>query len=164
MQGKATFRGHPLHPMLVLFPIAFWFGSLIADILYFATDTDFWTTLGTGLIAAAILCALLAAAAGFIDYFAAPRDATTTRAVTEHMVLSFLIVTAYSANLYLRVHTPEIPAGYLLSVLAILALMNSGGLGGDLVHNHQVGVEEPADRERWMEQQRRMPAGSPTRR
>ena len=165
MQGKATFRGHPIHPMLVPFPIAFWVGSLIADILYFITHADIWTTMGTGLIGAGIIGALLAALAGLTDYLTAPMDAKTKRTATKHLTLNLLIVAAYGVNLYLRWRTPETPAGYVLSVLAILTLLYSGWLGGDLVYDHKVGVEEPADKERRRQgRQRPAPLRAPTRR
>jgi uncharacterized membrane protein len=146
MQGKATVKGHPIHPMLVPFPIAFWVGSLIADILHFVTGAEVWTPMGTGLIAAGIIGALLAAIAGFVDYTTAPMDAKTKRTATEHLTINLVIVAVFALNLYLRWRVPEIPAGYVLSVLAILALMYSGWLGGDLVYDHKVGVEEPADK------------------
>lgn len=166
MQGKATLKGHPIHPMLVSFPIAFWVGSLIADILHFVTGAELWTPMGTGLIAAGIAGALLAAIAGFIDYTTAPMDAKTKRTATKHLTLNLVIVAAYAVNLYLRWRVPAIPAGYVLSVLAILALLYSGWLGGDLVYDHKVGVEEHADKERRrMEGRRRgIPGTSPTRR
>lgn len=166
MQGKATFKGHPVHPMLVPFPIAFWVGSLIADILHFATGAAVWTPMGTGLIAAGIIGALLAAIAGFVDYTTAPMDVKTKRTATRHLTLNLIIVTVYAVNLYLRWRVPEIPAGYVLSILAVLALMYSGWLGGDLVYDHKVGVEEPADKERRKSDRRRrgVPASSPTRR
>jgi uncharacterized membrane protein len=122
--------------------------------------------MGTGLIAAGIIGALLAAIAGFVDYTTAPMDAKTKRMATEHLTINLVIVAVFALNLYLRWRVPEIPAGYVLSVLAILALMYSGWLGGDLVYDHKVGVEEPADKERRKTEGRRrgIPASSPTRR
>jgi uncharacterized membrane protein len=166
MQGKATVKGHPIHPMLVSFPIAFWVGSLIADILSFVTGAELWRPMATGLIAAGILSALLAAIAGFIDYLTAPMDANTKRTATKHLTLNLIIVASFAVNLYLRWRIPGIPAGYVLSVLAISALMYSGWLGGDLVYDHKVGVEEPADKERRKQEARRpgVPADQPARR
>ena len=33
MKSKAHFKGHPLHPILVSFPIAFFIGVLLFDVL-----------------------------------------------------------------------------------------------------------------------------------
>ncbi|MGH9195825.1 MAG: DUF2231 domain-containing protein [Acidimicrobiia bacterium] len=142
MQGKAKIKDHPIHPMLVSFPIGFWTGSLISDILYFATDNDFWTQMGTTLMGFGIIGALAAAVFGFIDYFTAPMPMKVKRTATKHMVLNLGLTAMYSLNLYIRSRTPETPTGYALSVIAIAALMYSGWLGGDLAYEHRVGVKE----------------------
>jgi len=147
MQGKARIKDHPIHPMLVSFPIGFWTGSLISDILYFATDNDFWTQMGTTLMGFGILGALGAAVFGFIDYFTVPMPMKVKRTATKHMLLNLGITTVYSFNLYLRSQNPETPVGYALSVIAIAALMYSGWLGGDLAYEHRVGVKEEKDEE-----------------
>jgi uncharacterized membrane protein len=142
MQGKLTFKDHPIHPMLVPFPIAFWVGSLIADIAYFVTDNDFWTSMGTVLIGFGIIGALLAAVFGVIDYLTTPMPQKVKRTATMHMLLNVGITTLYAINLSLRYQTPETATGYVLSVIAIVALLYSGWLGGDLAYEHRVGVKE----------------------
>ena len=142
MQGKARLKEHPIHPMLVTLPIGFWTGSLIADIAYFATDNDFWTSMGTTLIGFGIIAALLAAVFGFIDYLTAPMDRKTKGTATKHMVVNLIVTALFAVNYLLRARTPETAAGYVLSVIAIAALLYSGWLGGDLVYEHKVGVEE----------------------
>jgi uncharacterized membrane protein len=145
MQGKATIKNHPIHPMLVSFPIGFWTGSLISDVLYFATDNDFWTQMGTTLIGFGIIGALSAAVFGFLDYLTAPMSSKIKRTATKHMLLNLGITMTYTINYFLRARSPETPAGYVLSAIAIAALLYSGWLGGDLSYEHRVGVKEPVE-------------------
>jgi uncharacterized membrane protein len=142
MQGKATIKEHPIHPMLIAFPIGFWTGSLIADVAYAATGNAFWTSMATVLIGFGIIGALLAAVPGLIDYFTAPMDAKTKRTATKHMLVNLGVTTLYVINYVLRSGTPGATMGYVLSVIAIAALLYSGWLGGDMVYDHKVGVAE----------------------
>lgn len=165
MQGKARIKEHPIHPMLVSFPIGFWTGSLIADIAYFATDNDFWTSMGTTLIGFGIIAALLAAVFGFIDYLTAPMDRKTKGTATKHMLVNLGVTLLYVINYVLRARTPETVTGYVLSVIAIAALLYSGWLGGDLVYEHKVGVEEKTEgpKDPRSDERARVPAGTTRR-
>ncbi|HXF81822.1 MAG TPA: DUF2231 domain-containing protein [bacterium] len=165
MQGKARIKEHPIHPMLIPFPIAFWVGSLIADFAYFATDNDFWTSMGTTLIGFGIIGALLAAIAGFVDYFTAPMPARVKGTATKHMLVNLGITVLFVVNYLLRVATPETAAGYILSVIGIAALLYSGWLGGDLVYDHRVGVAEEGPRPGAPQagERPRVPTGTPRR-
>jgi uncharacterized membrane protein len=126
--------------MLIPFPIAFFTGSLIADVVYFMTDSDFWTTMGTVLIGFGIVGALLAALFGFIDYRTAPMGPKTKQIATTHMIINLAVVALYLVNFLLRRQTPEIPIGYALSVIGILGLLAAGWFGGALVFEHHVGA------------------------
>jgi uncharacterized membrane protein len=145
VQGKATLWGHPIHPMLVPFPIAFFVGSLIADFAYFYTDNDFWTTVGTVLIAMGIVGALAAAIFGLLDYLSAPMATQVKRVATTHLILNLVLVALYVVNFLVRRSTPEAALGYLLSVIGIGVLFFSGWLGGALAYEHRVGVKPSAE-------------------
>ena len=67
-QSTAKIAGHPLHPMLVPFPIAFFAGTLAADLAYGKTGDAFWFLATEWLLGAGIVMALLAAVAGFTDF------------------------------------------------------------------------------------------------
>lgn len=162
MQGRATIKEHPIHPMLIAFPIGFWTGSLIADIAYAATGNVFWTGMGTVLIGFGIIGALLAAVPGFIDYFTAPMDRKTKRTATKHMLVNLGITALYVINYFLRSGTPGTTTGYILSVVGIAALLYAGWLGGDLVYDHKVGVAEKQQggKRAPANERARMPAGT----
>lgn len=159
-QGKATVGRHPIHPMLIPFPIAFFVGSIVCDIIYGSSDNPFWYTMSTWLIAFGIIGGLLAATAGFVDYFTAKMSDAGKRNATMHMVANLTVVVLYVINYFLRVNNPPgLTAGYVLSIVALAILVYSGWLGGELVYVDRVGVtparagaaseaEEPPARQR----------------
>ena len=72
-KSTVQIAGHPLHPMLVPFPIAFLVGTLVSDIVYRATADEFWATASYWLLVAALVMAALAALAGLTDFLSEPR-------------------------------------------------------------------------------------------
>src|SRR5690242_14125762 len=82
MQGKATLFGHPIHPILVSFPIGFFVGALISDIVSAFVHTPVWPTLSVVLIGFGVIGALLAATFGLIDYITAPMSDAAKKTAT----------------------------------------------------------------------------------
>lgn len=71
LRGIATtakLAGHPLHPMLVPFPIAFFVATFACDVVFWATHDEFWALMGMWALGAGIVMAALAAVAGFTDF------------------------------------------------------------------------------------------------
>lgn len=66
--SSAKIAGHPLHPMLIPFSVAFLVGALASDLTFWGTTDGFWARVSVWLIGAAIVMALLAAVAGFTDF------------------------------------------------------------------------------------------------
>jgi uncharacterized membrane protein len=144
MNTRASFRNHPIHPMLVAFPIALWVFSLICDVIYHAGSHNlFWKEVAFYSMAAGIVGALAAAVPGFID-FLSMHDARIRRIATTHMVLNLVVVAMFLFNLGLRYNAG--PAGdifgVVLSIIAITLMSVSGWLGGSMVYEHRVGVAE----------------------
>lgn len=50
----AALGGHPLHPMLVGFPITLLIGAFVTDVIYLATDRAFWAQGSVWLLAAGV--------------------------------------------------------------------------------------------------------------
>lgn len=72
-QSTAKIGAHPLHPMLIPFPVAFLVGAFVTDLVFLGTADGFWARASIWLIGAGIVMALLAALAGFTDFFSEPR-------------------------------------------------------------------------------------------
>src|SRR5215831_4724683 len=102
MNTPASIRRHPVHPMLIAFPIGLWVFSLVCDVMYFAGPGNlFWENLAFYSMAGGIIGALLAAVPGFIDYLSLT-DRTLKKIATTHMVLNLTMVALFIFNLGLR--------------------------------------------------------------
>src|SRR5690348_8794480 len=88
MQGKATVAGHPLHPLLVTFPIGSYVAAVIADIIYVAGGSSFWGAMSTWLVAFGLGGSLIAAFFGFVDYLSAPMSAQARKVANMHATLN----------------------------------------------------------------------------
>ena len=142
MQGKATLNGHPIHPMLIPFPIAFFVGAVLCDIVSHWGDPIFWPRMAIVLIGLGIIGALLAAIFGFIDYLTAPLSDAAKKTATTHMILNLLTVVIFAIAFYVPLGDATSTVGYILEVIGVLTLAVSGYLGGQMVYEDRVGVAE----------------------
>jgi uncharacterized membrane protein len=142
MQGKATIGGHPIHPMLIPFPIGFFTGALVCDVILWFTHNPFWPQVSVALIGFGIVGALLAAVFGFIDYGTAPMSDAAKSTATRHMVLNLLTVVIFAVALWLRWNDNVSTAGIVLTVIGVIVLGVSGYLGGHLAYHYGVGVDQ----------------------
>jgi uncharacterized membrane protein len=142
MQGKATIGGHPIHPMLIPFPIGFFVGALVCDIILAFTGNPFWPQVSVVLIGFGIVGALLAALFGFIDYATASMPADAKATATRHMTLNLLGVAVFVVAFWLRLGNNVSSAGIVLTIIGVLVLAVGGYLGGHLAYHFGVGVEE----------------------
>ena len=142
MQGKATIAGHPIHPVLIAFPIAFFPGAVVCDIVSAFNPDPLWPSMTVVLIGAGIVTALAAALAGLLDYFTAKMPAAAKSIATTHMVLALLAVGIFIAAFVLRYDKPPSLAGYALTALGALIVLGSGALGGHVAFHYGVGVDD----------------------
>jgi uncharacterized membrane protein len=143
MNSRASIRSHPIHPMLVVFPIGLWVFSLVCDVVYHAGSHNmFWKGMAFYTMLGGIVGALLAAIPGFIDFLTI-RERQTKRIATTHMILNLMVVALFIFNLGIRYNASpdnEIFA-VIVSVVGIAMLAVSGWLGGSMVYVHRVGVQ-----------------------
>ena len=143
-RSTARFMGHPIHPMLVPYPIAFFTGAFLADLAFLWTGLPFWATAAAWLIGAGLVGALLAALAGFTDFLGEPRVRALSTAWL-HMLGNVTLVVLEAINLVLRYGDPAaaLPSpGVYLSGAGFLLLGFTGWLGGELVFHRRVGVAD----------------------
>lgn len=146
MPSPASIAGHPIHPMLIPFPIALWVFSLVADIIYVWRDNPAWGWIAFYTLAGGILGALIAAPFGIIDYFAI-RDKKASKIAAWHARINVLALLLFAASFYLRTRSGASLIGgsmtipLLLSIIGVLSVTVSGWLGGELVFKHGVAVE-----------------------
>jgi len=140
-RSTATIGGHPIHPMLIPFPIVCFVVTFLFDILYIRGNTGLAGTtnwlLGIGLGIGA-----LAAVAGLTDFLGDERIRGAT--AVKHMIANVTAVAIEAINFALRLHNPDFIAstGVYLSGVVVLILLYSGWMGGELVFRHGVGVRD----------------------
>ena len=146
-RSTAKLFGHPIHPMLVSFPIALLTGTLVSDLVYCQTRDAFWANASFYLLAAGVVTALGAALAGFTDFFGDRRIRALSHA-WQHMLGNLTAVLLSIFNLFLRLGGKEsaiLPLGLILSATVALLLVFTGWRGGDLVYRHRVGIPDDRD-------------------
>lgn len=142
MASPASVAKHPIHPMLIPFPIALWIFSVVCDAIYvMGRGTDAWNDMAFYTMVGGIVGALAAAIPGYIDYRSVA-DPAVARIGRWHMLINLTIVALFVVNLLIRMTSPP-GAGLpiVLSVIGIGLLGVSGWLGGELVYVHGVAVE-----------------------
>jgi uncharacterized membrane protein/nitrite reductase/ring-hydroxylating ferredoxin subunit len=143
LEGKPL--RHPLHPMLVHFPIGLFILSLLLDLASFAfPSTPNLVREAFYAMLLGIVGALIAAVPGFVDYTDIRDDHPGKRTATAHLTLNLIVVGLYGINLGVRSSTLDVlktPAGPLiLSLVGIALLSMSGYLGGRLVYDEGISV------------------------
>jgi uncharacterized membrane protein len=138
--------GHPIHQMLIVFPLGLLATSVIFDILYFSqNDLDF-ATASYYTMAAGIVGALLAAVFGLVDWLNIPSSTRAKSVGLWHGGGNIVITVLFLVSWYLRrpTHVPDSIA-FSLSVVGVLLALVTGWLGGELVNRLGIGVDEGAN-------------------
>lgn len=140
LRSPASIKGHPIHPMLVPFPIVLFLGALATDIAFVVDGSERWAEASKWLLGAGIVGALLAALAGFADFFGNSRI-RELRDAWLHMFANLTAVVIELINFLLRLADESSAGsfGLALSVVVALILLFSGWKGGELVYRHGVG-------------------------
>jgi uncharacterized membrane protein len=146
MESKMKLLGHPIHPMLIVFPLGLLATSLIFDVMYLMTNTAQWTFIAFYMIGAGILGGLAAALFGFLDWLAIPGGTRAKKIGLLHGLGNLVIVTLFLVSWLMRRDNPNAPesATIVLSVVGILLALVTGWLGGELVDRLGVGVDRDA--------------------
>lgn len=147
MQAKARLFGHPIHQMLIVFPLGLLGTSLLFDILHLATDGDHWALVSYSMIAAGIVSGLLAAPFGLIDWLAIPGGTRAKRIGLLHGGGNVVVLLLFALTWFSRRDLPTAPSALEvgLSAAAVLLALVTGWLGGELVDRLGVGVDEGAN-------------------
>jgi uncharacterized membrane protein len=150
LYSRATIGGHPLHAMLVAFPVALYTSSFATFCVYLATRDPFWWKTALIANAAGVVMALVAAVPGFIDWARGiPKDTAAKKTGAQHMVLNLSALAFFAANLFVQRHTfgayteeTGAPiAAALLTGAGLAITLAAGWLGWRLVQTHHVGIK-----------------------
>ncbi|HIQ52920.1 MAG TPA: DUF2231 domain-containing protein [Pseudomonas pachastrellae] len=140
--SKMSIAGHPLHPMLIHFPVAALIGLIGSDLAYIATGDFFWARASLWLAGIGALGGWLSGTIGLLDLLLV---APIRRLVTAwcHAILAVMLLSLASLNWLTRLGQPEaliMPWGLYLSLLGGVLIALASFLGGQLVYDHAVGV------------------------
>lgn len=140
--SSVAILGHPIHPVIVIFPVAFLSAAAGSDIGYWLTKSEFWADASSWLIGAGVLAGVAAAAVGMLDFIRIPRVRNRT-AGWAHMWLNVAVLVLSAVNFALRLFYSEsiiLPAGLILSSVVAALLLASGWYGGELTFRHKIGI------------------------
>lgn len=158
MKSRANFKDHPIHPILVNFPIAFFTGTWLFDVIGLFTADNIVMIPAYYLNIGGIGFALLAAVAGLIDYtHTVPPNSSAKKRAAKHGLLNVSVVALFGIALYLRL-SPDLEINndffiLFIETIAVVILSIAGWLGGTLVYRNQIGVDiRYAHAGRWREE------------
>lgn len=151
MASKASLAGHPIHPMIIPFPLALWTTSFICDVIFYFWRNTSLVLISKFLLAAGCLGAVAAAIPGIVDWTAI-RNSKVKRIANWHARLNVIALIIFATSLYLRMNSGGAPwvnyslkIPFLLSLLGVILISISGWLGGALSFEHGVGVAPQHD-------------------
>ncbi|MBN9237418.1 hypothetical protein QV13_04665 [Mesorhizobium hungaricum] len=143
-RSTASIAGHPIHPMLVPFPIVCFVGTLLTDIAYWRTADMMWADFSAWLVTVGVIMGILAAIAGLTD-FLGNRLVRAQSPAWPHFLGNLLALVLAIVNMFVHTRdawTSVVPWGLVLSAIVVLILLVTGWLGWAMVYRHHVGVAE----------------------
>lgn len=157
MRSRAHFKSHPIHPILVTFPIALWTFALFADVAGVVLDDGLLWAAAFFAILAGCLGAAAAAVAGTLDFISVvPPDSSAKKRGLTHGLLNSGVLLAFVVIIFQRGDAFTRPTNMQLGAeaMAVGVMMASGWLGGTLVYRNQIGVDHRyANAGRWKERE-----------
>jgi nitrite reductase/ring-hydroxylating ferredoxin subunit/uncharacterized membrane protein len=156
MRTTASFKGHPIHPMLVAFPIAFLAGGWGYRVAGAVSKRRDLTDVSQHLVPAGVAAGLLAAVPGLADYLGSvpPRSSARSRA-TKHALVNTAALTLFSTGWLLGRASRRTALPLILETMGLAAMTVGGWMGGTLVYRNQIGVDHRyAGAGRWQEETR----------
>ena len=142
-RSTAQIAGHPLHPMVIPFPIAFFVSVFACDIALKSSGNPAWATAALWLLGAGLIMAAIAALLGLTDFFGEARIRELNDA-WWHAGINVLAVLLSLYNFYIRYADPTAAGtkGLIVSLIVVCLLLVSGWKGWEMVYRHHVGVSD----------------------
>ena len=156
MRSYASIKGHPLHPMLVVYPFAFLTGAFGFNVAAAVTRRRDLADVSRHLIPAGIAAGLIAAVPGLLDYLhSVPPQSSGKDRATKHALLNTPALGLFSLSWALGRRRRGATLPLLLQGTASAAMSVAGYMGGTLVYRNQIGVDHRyANAGKWREDSR----------
>lgn len=147
MEAKAKLLGHPIHQMLIVFPLGLLATSFFFDIAFLITHNTQLAVVSFWMIIVGAAAGLLAAVFGLIDWLGVPSGTRAKAIGGWHGGGNVVVVVLFLASWWLRrgaINAPPTVA-IILSAVAVGIALITGWLGGELVDRLGVGVDDGAN-------------------
>lgn len=148
MESHAKLFGHPIHPMLIVFPIGLLAAAVIFDIVYVVSGNEQLAIFSYWAIFAGLVGGLLAAVFGLIDWLNVPAGTRAKRLGLIHGLGNLVVVALFALSFLLRRDDPTYLPGtapLILGILGIALACVTAWIGGELVYRLRVGVDDGAN-------------------
>lgn len=145
MESGAKLLGHPIHPMLVVFPLALLSFGVLLDAVYLATGTEEFARFAFWSITGGLVVGLAAALFGLIDWLGTRRGSRARRIGAWHGIGNAVVVLLFVVSWATRLGDLEYAPGILPFVLGLVGLgiaLVTAWLGGELVYRLRIGVDD----------------------
>jgi uncharacterized membrane protein len=139
--STARIGAHPIHPILVPFPIACFVGTLLTDLMYWRTADMFWADFSAWLVTVGVILGWVAAIVGLID-FLGNRRVRAQPPAWPHALGNLVVLILATINMLVHSRdawTSVVPEGLLLSGLVVILLLFTGWMGWSMVYRYHVG-------------------------
>jgi uncharacterized membrane protein len=147
MESRIKIAGHPVHPMLIVFPLGLLATAVIFDIAYVLTGNADLSVFSFWGLAAGLVGGLLAAIFGLVDWLAIPSGTRAKRIGAMHAVGNLAVVGLFAVSFLTRLsdnaYLPSL-VPLLFGVLGAALSLFTAWLGGELVYRLRVGVDDDA--------------------
>ncbi len=146
MESRVKLFGHPVHPVMIVFPLGLLSVAVLFDVIGLITRDGLWSVVAYYMIGAGIIGGLLAAIIGWLDWSAIPANTRAHSVGLLHGGMNTVVILMFSASWLLRRGEPATPSmlalGLCFAALGIAGI--AGWLGGELVTRLGVGVDDGA--------------------
>lgn len=148
MESRTKLLGHPVHPMLIVFPLGLLATSVVFDLLYSMMRKPAFAIASFYMTVSGVLGGLFAAIFGLVDWLALPRNSRAKRIGAWHGLGNVFIVMLYAVSAWLRGRrTNFVPdsSAKLLSLTGSGLALITAWIGGELVYRLGVAVDPGAN-------------------
>jgi uncharacterized membrane protein len=147
MTSRAKLLGHPIHPMLIPFPVGLLTTAVVFDVIYLINDRPGFTVASAYAIAGGVIGGVLAAPFGWIDWFEIPAGSRAKRVGWVHGLANAVVLVLFAVSWWLRFDAGSWrPTVWALgcSFLGVVVAAAAAWLGGELVDRLAIGIDEGA--------------------